>query len=233
MGSRRLAQTLIAGNLVGPADIESALQRQVVLGGSLDTNLLEADLIDEATLLKALGEATELPSVGRADIDAIGMHMPRLFPLVFAETYHLVPMRLVDDHLTAIVDDVPDAQLQERITQRLQLQIVPAVTSEVRLHYAMHRLYGTDILPRFTALLAKLDGTQGADSSPRPAAADETKGEHMLSWGVSSAHIAPSRGKAGAPLTGGDVRSLVARLDAAPQPRRHCRYFAGFCPHRV
>lgn len=207
MGSRRLAQTLIGGNLVQAAEIESALQRQVVLGGSLDTNLLEAELISEADLLGALALATGLPVASRADIDTVGPHVPRLFPLVFAETYHLVPVRLVDNSLTALVADVPDPQLHERLSQRLQLQVIPIVTSEARLHYAMHRLYGTELLPRYMSLLTKLDG--GPPQSLVPVA-EQPGSTHVLSWGVSSARIVPSRGTAG-----GDVRSLVARLDAA------------------
>src|SRR5687768_8069696 len=97
--SRRLAQNLISDGLVKSADVEEALQRQVVFGGSLDTNLLETGVIGEPELTTALGRAFNLPAVGKEIIDTIGPHIPRLFPLPFAETYHLVPYRLEADSL--------------------------------------------------------------------------------------------------------------------------------------
>src|SRR5262245_42031489 len=97
--SRRLAQCLVADARVRASDVEEALQRQVVFGGSLDTNLLEAGVIAEPELLAALGQAHSLPPVAKSQIDAIGPHIPRLFPLPFAETYHLVPFSLDGDTL--------------------------------------------------------------------------------------------------------------------------------------
>src|SRR4051794_36479379 len=133
--SRRLAQSLIADGRVRSTEVEEALQRQVVFGGSLDTNLLEAGAIEEAPLLEALARAFALPAVGKDAIDAIGPHIPRLFPLPFAETYHLVPYKLEGTTLGVLVNGAPDGQLFERIRERLQLNLQPHITSEVRLHY--------------------------------------------------------------------------------------------------
>ena len=207
--SRRLAQTLIIDEILSATDVESALQRQVVLGGSLDTNLLEIELVTEAQMLAVLGNAYTLPFAGRSEIDAIGAHIPRLLPVVFAETYHMVPLRLVDDTLHVLTDGAPDAQITERIRQRLQLNISPVVTTEARLHYAMQRLYNTELLPRFKALLNKLDGVAVA---PEPVHVAPPPSEQLLSWGVSAARInVPAEGK----LSGHDVRTMVARLNAA------------------
>jgi hypothetical protein len=211
MAARGLAQHLIADNVVSAADVQNALQRQVVMGGSLDTNLLESDATAEAPLLQALSTCYGLPAAGRAEIDAVGAHIPRLFPLVFAETYHLVPFKLVEQTLHVLVNEVPEAQLLERIFQRLNLHVAPTITTEARLHYAMHRLYGTELLPRTMALLNKLDGVTQPASLSAPA---ET-GERVLGWGVSSARIAPTRARSGKSLSGQDVRTLVGKLDAA------------------
>lgn len=209
--SRRLAQTLLMDEVLSAADLETALQRQVVLGGSLDTNLLETELLTEQQVLAALGTAYGLPFAGRPEIDGIGPHLPRLFPLVFAETYHMVPLHLVDDTLHVLTDGAADAQITERIRQRLQLNISPVVTTEARMHYAMQKLYNTELLPRFTALVGKLDGLPEA-SPEKTETHSPAQGETLLSWGVSAARIAMrAQGK----LTGQDVRSMVARLNVA------------------
>ncbi len=206
--TQQLAQILVKEELADPAAIEEALQRQVVFGGSLDTNLLEAGGIGEAELLSALGKAFAMPVAGRSDIDNIGAHIPRLFPLVFAETYRLVPYRLLEQDFWVLQNGPPDEELFSRIRERLQLSLKPTITTEVRLHYAMHRLYGTALLPRYQSLLQRLDGALPA--SPKGEAKD-----HVLSWGMSTAPIVPTRARGDRRKTGLDLRGLLARLDAA------------------
>ena len=205
--SQQLAQALLKANEVTAEAVGEAQQRQIVFGGSLDTNLLEAGIIGEQAMLEALSRARGLPAVGKQQIDQIGAHIPRLFPLVFAETYHLVPYRLVEQELWVLQNGQPDQQLFARIHDRLRLSVRPLVTTEVRLHYAMHRLYGAALLPRFQNLLQKLDGGVSETST-------DASG-HVLSWGLSSASIAPTRTHGDARRPSLDVRGLLARLDGA------------------
>jgi hypothetical protein len=208
--SQELAQTLTRERIVTGAQLDEALERQVVFGGSLDTNLLEAGTVSEPDLLRALSLTFKSPPTSKANIDQIGGHIPRLFPLVFAETYHLVPYRLIEEDFWVLVNGAPDEQLLLRIHDRLRLRVVTAVTTEARLHYAMHRLYGTTLLPRFQNLIQKLDGE--LPKAPESAAGGR---EHVLSWGMSSAPIAAARSRNDNKRPTLDVRALLARLDAA------------------
>src|SRR5689334_6840346 len=113
--TRRLAQTLVNDGIITAQQVEEVLQRQVLYGGSLGTNMLEVGAIDEAQLLAALGKTYNLPTAGKAEIDAISPHIPRLFPLVFAESYHVVPYRLDGDVLSVLVSGEPDKGLLDRI----------------------------------------------------------------------------------------------------------------------
>src|SRR5262249_61439319 len=60
----RLASLLVQDGLVSPKKMAEAFQRQVIYGGTLDTILLEMDVVDEGTLLDALGRASALPIAG-------------------------------------------------------------------------------------------------------------------------------------------------------------------------
>jgi len=184
-----LAKTLVEQNVVDAAAIEEALKRQVVHGGTLDTNLLEAGAVSELELLRVLGEAFSLPTAERADIDSIPAHIPRLFPLVFAETYHLVPYRLVGQNLGVLASRPGDGTLFRRIQERLQMHVKPTLTTEVRLHYAMFRLYGTELLPRFRELLIELDGEDVLSKSGDAAAPTS----HMLTWGLPTGRVEPPK----------------------------------------
>ena len=205
--SQDLGKRLITSGAVTEAALNEALQRQVVFGGSLDTNLLEVGAATEEVLLLALGEALALPTANREQIEQIGQHIPRLFPLVFAETYHLVPYNLVEQDLAVLVNAAPDDQLFTHIRERLRLRVSGVVTTEARLHYAMYRLYGTALQPRFANLLSRLDGR--APDSPGP------ENEHVLSWGLSNAVITPTAARGDDKRRGLDVRGLLSRVDAA------------------
>lgn len=207
--SRRLAQALVSEGLLKPWDIEEALQRQVLFGGSLGTNLLEGGVLKEDELNAVLGKAHKLPVAGKQEIDEIGAHIPRLFPQVFAESYRLVPFKLDGNSLGVLVDAPPDPGLLDRVRQRLKLEPVPTITTEVRLHYAMNQLYGSALLPRIKTLLSKLDGITVVTEPGK-----KTPEAGVLSWGVSGASVASTpvpRTKSGKL----DLRELMSQLEFA------------------
>lgn len=213
MDEQILAQTLLTQRLLPEADIEQALQRCVINGGSLDTNLLEAGTLSEADVLQAFGAVFNLPIATQKAIDAIETHLVQTFPVVFAETYHLVPFRLESGILQVLVQKPLDPTVVERVAKRLQIQLVGVFTCEVRLHYAMHKLYGTELLPRYRALLAQLDGPS-VQETPSAVALQNFE-QHQLNWGVSPSRVSPARQAGGQRSDRHDVRSQVARLDAA------------------
>lgn len=62
MGEKpRLTGTLIELGLCSPKDLDEALARQLIFGGTLELALLESDCVDEAGLLRALAAQTGLP----------------------------------------------------------------------------------------------------------------------------------------------------------------------------
>lgn len=205
----RLVEILVNRDLVAQEDVDEALQRQLVDGGSLDTKLLEMGLCTETDLLLCIGEAYDLPTAGKEEIDQVSGHIPRLFPLVFAETYRLVPFCLVDQSFVVLLNGPPDENLFARIHERLQLHIAPTAAVEVRLHYAMCRLYGTELLPRYANLLERLDGSV---PNPEDALVPLEGDHHVLSWGVSRARIFR---KAAGPAPGLAMEGLLERLDGA------------------
>jgi hypothetical protein len=152
-----LATHLLREQILKPDQVDDLLQLQVVTGGALDTHVLEAKLIDEQHLIHALAEAHKMPAIGKEEIDDIPQKMPDIFPRVFAETYRMVPYRLIGRNLGVVVSEAPDETAVMKLEQRLKIRIVPAMTSEARIYYAMQRLYGAEIPPRFTTLLSELD----------------------------------------------------------------------------
>ncbi|MCC6810240.1 MAG: hypothetical protein IT381_22610 [Deltaproteobacteria bacterium] len=167
-----LATHLLREQILKPDQVDDLLQLQVVMGGALDTHVLEANVLDEGHLLTALADAYKMPPIGKDEIDDIPQKMPDIFPRVFAETYRMVPYRLIGRNLGVVVAEMPDDTAIMKLEQRLKIRIVPAVTTEARVYYAMQKLYGADIPPRFTTLLGKLDTSKPQKATPaKPATA--------------------------------------------------------------
>jgi hypothetical protein len=61
----RLSSLLVRDGLVGVKRMEKAFQRQVIYGGSLDTILLEMNLVTEERLTQYLALASGLPPAAR------------------------------------------------------------------------------------------------------------------------------------------------------------------------
>src|SRR3954465_4920183 len=92
----RLASLLVQGGLVSPRKMAQAFQRQVIYGGTLDTILLEMDVLDEGTLVDAMGRASSLPTAGdlpsKEQLDAAGAR--DWFPHSLSERFRAVPVAL-------------------------------------------------------------------------------------------------------------------------------------------
>src|ERR1700759_1018755 len=65
----RLSSLLVRDGLVGVKRMEKAFQRQVIYGGSLDTILLEMNLVPEERLTQYLALASGLPPAQRDAAD--------------------------------------------------------------------------------------------------------------------------------------------------------------------
>src|SRR5262249_14680257 len=130
----RLASLLVQDGLVSPKKMAEAFQRQVIYGGTLDTILLEMDIIDEATLLDALGRASALPTAG--DLPSAEQlqtgEIVKWFPPALSERYRAVPIALEGNILRVLVIDPPDRKQLDELGYTLSLSIDPIIVPEHR-----------------------------------------------------------------------------------------------------
>ena len=147
-----LAGLLVRSDAAKPAQVEEALQRQVLYGGALDTNLLELDAIDEATLAPFLARASGLPLAPVETFDAVDARARRSFPARLAERHGLVPF-LLDGRTLQIACAYPvDAALLDEISFMLSLILRPHIAPEFRVRLAVEQLYGQTAPLRFHEL---------------------------------------------------------------------------------
>lgn len=156
--SSRLSSLLVQDGLVSAAKMTDALQRQVIQGGALDTNLLETKAVDEDTLVPYLGRAASLP-VQPTGIAATGLpphEVLEVFSLDLAQRYRAIPTALKKGGVLRVL--VPcDVQIAELdgLALAVQQRIEPWAVLEFRFVEALERVFGEVSPARFVRLLQR------------------------------------------------------------------------------
>lgn len=163
-----LAALLGKEGVLSQARVEEAQERQVLLGGTLDTALFELGALDEATLLPLLERAYHARAVGKDELAAVDAKVTALFPRRIAEKHGVVPVELSGRRLLLAVAGPPDLALLDEIGFMLSVYVRPATTTQARVAWALSRLYGVAVPPRLEAVL----GRMGEQSEELRAAAE-------------------------------------------------------------
>lgn len=169
----RLTECLTRRGLLDPARGQEAIERQVLLGGALDTCLLEMRLVPEPALLDAMaaayGLATATPAEVTCPLDTLAS---RAFPEQWAKKHCLAPLTLDADRyvLTVLSPAPPDVNLLVRLGELLELTIRPLLTAEYRVHQRLSLLYDEKPPERFRALIEQV--ADQASLSPRAMASE-------------------------------------------------------------
>ncbi|MCC7072439.1 MAG: hypothetical protein IT383_14010 [Deltaproteobacteria bacterium] len=151
-----LAALLGKEGVLPQARVEEAQERQVLLGGTLDTALLELGGIDEATLLPLMERAYHARAVGKSELATVDAKVTALFPRRIAEKHAVVPVELSGRRLLLAVAGPPDLALLDEIGFMLSVYVRPAITTQARVAWALSRLYGVGVPPRLEAVLGRM-----------------------------------------------------------------------------
>src|SRR5689334_23073929 len=163
----RLSSLLVRDGLVGVKRMEKAFQRQVIYGGSLDTILLEMDLIPEDRLIQYLALASGLPPAARDEGDRIEAEAVALISRELAEQYRAVPVALEGDAVRVLVCAPLEISQLEDLADLLDRGLQPLIAPEYRWNLVFAAAYGLDPPARFTQLARTLDGDGGTPAVGR------------------------------------------------------------------
>jgi HEAT repeat protein len=167
--SDRLEEHLVARGLLSPERAEDALRSQALVGGAMDTVLLEMGVVREAALTTALGEVSGLQPIYLSDFvpsPAMAAELPR----EEAERLNVAPLSVEEGMLHVAVPHPPPMRGLEALVRKLGRSVAPWVTVDVRVRQWRSRIYGTPLAAREAALLATLGpdrrGEEETDASP-------------------------------------------------------------------
>lgn len=156
--SSRLSSLLVQDGVVSAAKMADALQRQVIQGGALDSNLLETKALDEDTLAAYVGKAASLP-MQPTGLAAMGKPLPEVldvFTHEVAQRFRAVPTTLRSGGVLQVLVTV-DSSISDidSLALVIRQRIEPWVVLEYRLHEAIEKVYGQGMPTRFARLLQR------------------------------------------------------------------------------
>ena len=148
----RLGDMLVEERLCSMAQIEEALETQVVHGGRLGTNLVELGFIDLELLSTYLAELSGLPVATPTMLDAADRVLLDTLGADEAHRLRAVPLGYLGERsgpIAAAMVDPSDGHAVESLAARLGATITPYVVPELRALYYLEKHFGTPRRARF------------------------------------------------------------------------------------
>ncbi|MEJ2197517.1 MAG: hypothetical protein P8X54_02995 [Desulfuromonadales bacterium] len=174
----RLGELLIKKNLLTQAQLEEALQAQVIFGGTLGTILIEMGLITENVLAEILTNLLNLPCLKPNQLENIPEHVINIISPELAEKHKVVPVSVNGKKLTLAMESPHDLKSIDEISFRTGYIIQPILALEVRLIFALEHYYGVKRTMRYIAppqhVRDELDKAPIFQTPEGPIAATET-----------------------------------------------------------
>jgi len=153
----RLSSLLVRDGLVGVKRMEKAFQRQVIYGGSLDTILLEMNLVPEDRLTQYLALASGLPPAARDDAAELDPAAIALLDKDLSRQFRAVPIATDGDAVRVLVCSPLQLTELEDLADVLDRPIQPLIAPEYRWHMVFATAYNLDPPARFSTLARSLD----------------------------------------------------------------------------
>ncbi|MBK9073123.1 MAG: hypothetical protein IPL79_19305 [Myxococcales bacterium] len=147
-----LGALLLRNNAISPQMLEKAEERQLVYGGTLDTALLETEVVTEAVMLRFLPRANQVPLALPEELIDTDQVSLQLCSRDLAEQYAIVPLRVVAETLRVLVVDPVDLEALATLADELSLAIEPVIVPEYRWQVAFAARFGTELAPRYVTL---------------------------------------------------------------------------------
>jgi len=150
-----IGEALVKAGLVTKEHLRLALERQVVFGGRIGTNIVELGILKEEELSKFLSGFLKVPAANPSELMSVDEETVAALPLKLAEKYKAVPFRKEKNRLHVAMLDPRIIQNIEELRFLTGYDIIPYIASELRLLFALERYYGIKRDLRFVSILDK------------------------------------------------------------------------------
>jgi hypothetical protein len=157
---KNLGQLLIESGLINEAVLDEGLQRQVIFGGRLGTNLLEMGVITEDDLMKVLAYQLNMPYAQSHHFEKIPREVLDSVPKELLSKHKIVPLAVEGHRITLAMTDPLKLDIIDDVAFRTNMVVHPVVASEVRIVDALEKYYGIRREARYIAVSEKVADEQ-------------------------------------------------------------------------
>ncbi len=162
----KLGEAMVNAGLITGDALARALERQIIFGGRIGTNLVEMGAISEENLAKFLGRALNVPYAGPKQFENVMRDALDSVTAEQARKYTIFPLRKERSKLHLAMKDPNDFAVVDEIRFLLGTEIREYIASEIRILYALEKYYGIKRDLRYVSVPNE-EKTWDAESGPR------------------------------------------------------------------
>lgn len=155
-----LLDTLRDWGCLTPAQSDWVEERQAVRGGAMDTAVLEVQGVGLDSVLEALRSVyPDFATADPADVRrTASMQALRVLPEPWCRKYRLAPLRVesASGRLWVMSPAPPDPVTLDRLSDLLEIQLVPVLAPELWVYERLRYLYDVPEEPRLATLLSSM-----------------------------------------------------------------------------
>lgn len=148
----KLTQYLIDKGYVNEEQCSEALQRQVIFGGRVGTNLLELFYINEDQLLEALSQTLNLSVADPDKLQEIDPSVIQLIPEDLAQKYKVIPFESPKGRIHLAMIDPTNMEAIDEISFITGKVIKPFITTEMKMGFLLQKNYSIRRERRFISV---------------------------------------------------------------------------------
>lgn len=151
----KLGEALVKDSLITREQLKLALERQVIFGGRIGTNIVELGILKERELATFLSKFFKVPAVDPVKLAAVDSEIIACISKEIAQKYKLVPFRKERNRLYVAMLDPRSVQNIDELRFVTGYEIIPHIATELRLLYALEKYYGMERDLRYISILGQ------------------------------------------------------------------------------
>ncbi len=152
----KLGESLVREGLITKQQLALALERQVLFGGRIGTNLLELKILDEDDFTRCLSKHMDTPAVTKEVLADIPRDVLYCISRELVEKYKIFPVKKDHKRLHTAMLNPRDIQEIDELRFITGFDIVPLVIAEIRLLYVLEKHYGIKYDVRYSSFFAHI-----------------------------------------------------------------------------
>ncbi|MEK7713008.1 MAG: hypothetical protein AAB301_03210 [Nitrospirota bacterium] len=153
----KLGEVLVKEGLITKEHLRLALERQVIFGGRIGTNIVELGILTEDEFTKFLSRYLKLPVAEPSQLVSIGEETISAISKEMAEKYKAIPFKKDKNRLHMAMLDPKDMKAVDDFRFISGYDVIPYAASELRILYALEKYYGIKRDLRYISIFDRIE----------------------------------------------------------------------------